>query len=94
MNEKSNKISLSKFSIKFKVILNLIIFFVILFAIAGILTLISENLSFYFGIDTVIFPGVHWSYNAFFIFMVSILITPIAVAYINNELAKLKDALR
>lgn len=80
-----------RLSRKWRVLLQMVIFFITLGIAAAVLALIGANLSYYFGDSMEILAGIYWSFNTFFSYIVAFVVTPLIVAYVNVEREKLKE---
>lgn len=76
---------------KTSIMLRFVVFFIALGIAAAALTLLIVNLAHYFGADTEIGYGIYWNFNVFFNFMVSFIILPIVIMYVNSQREKLKE---
>lgn len=70
----------------------LVVFFVFLLFAASLLTLVNVNAFVYFGGDFEIGWGFHWDWSLFFSVITSFTMTPFVISYVNNEMAKINEA--
>lgn len=74
--------------------------YILLFAslgiVAGVLTFVTVNLTFYTGGDMEVFNGLFFNFNTFITYLIGFIVTPLIILYVTKkreEVIKIKNKL-
>lgn len=77
-----------------KKIIKLVFFIILLGIIASALTLLTVNLSYYYGDALHLGYGFMWNFNIFFTYIIGFLVTPFVVMYITRQREEIAKELK